>query len=311
MRIFRWDLDRTYLDTDIHSVRGMLRTALETAADKRTVPGAAPLLRGLVSSHPDCRVAILSGSPEQLRQVLEEKLNLDGIPVDSLTLKDNLGNITRGRWRAIRGQLGYKLPALLEARRRTSPETRESLFGDNSEVDAAIYVLYAEALAGLIDARTMRRVLRKGGAYDDQVARSLEALHALPKADAVDDIFIHLDRGHTSSDYDLLGRRVTPVHSWVQAAMVLVVRGRLHAHLLPAVADSCVGPQAPPERIAALVQDAVRRHLLAMDEARALLEQLPDTPRWQLALRFLDHLDQPPPDTRREAPDYAAFLATR
>ncbi|MGC6491362.1 MAG: phosphatase domain-containing protein [Myxococcota bacterium] len=311
MRIFRWDLDRTYLDTDIHSVRGMLRTALETAADKRTVPGAAPLLRGLVSSNPDCRVAILSGSPEQLRQVLEEKLNLDGIPVDSLTLKDNLGNITRGRWRAIRGQLGYKLPALLEARRQTSLETRESLFGDNSEVDAAIYVLYAEALAGQIDARSMRRVLRKGGAYDDQVSRSLEALHALPKTDAVDDIFIHLDRGHTSSDYDLLGRRVTPVHSWVQAAMVLAVRGRLHAHLLPAVADSCVGPQAPPERMAALVQDAVRRHLLAMDEARALLEQLPDTPRWQLALRFLDDLNQPPPDTRRETPDYAAFLATR
>ena len=43
--IFRWDLDKTYLQTDFDSVRALLRTAFEGAEAKRTVPGAATLLR--------------------------------------------------------------------------------------------------------------------------------------------------------------------------------------------------------------------------------------------------------------------------
>ena len=41
VHVYRWDLDRTYLDTDIRSVRGMVRAALEQASEKRTIPGAA------------------------------------------------------------------------------------------------------------------------------------------------------------------------------------------------------------------------------------------------------------------------------
>ena len=43
--VYRWDLDKTYLRTEFDTVRDVLRTAFEKPHDKRTVPGAAALLR--------------------------------------------------------------------------------------------------------------------------------------------------------------------------------------------------------------------------------------------------------------------------
>src|SRR5262249_35190663 len=106
--IFRWDLDKTYLRTDFDSLRGLLR-----AADKRAVPGAPALLRALrAAGGPAHRISIISGSPEQMRKVLEAKLALDGVACDEFVLKPNLKNLLRGRFRAIRAQVPYKLPAL-------------------------------------------------------------------------------------------------------------------------------------------------------------------------------------------------------
>ncbi len=112
--IARWDLDKTYLRTEFDTLRDMLATALERPDQKRTNPGASTLLREMVRS--GIRVHILSGSPEQMRRRLEDKLRLDGVTWDTFTLKPNLQNLLRLRFRAVRDQLGYKLPALLRAR---------------------------------------------------------------------------------------------------------------------------------------------------------------------------------------------------
>lgn len=45
--VARWDLDKTYLRTDFDTLRDIVRTALERPDQKRTVPGAAALLREL------------------------------------------------------------------------------------------------------------------------------------------------------------------------------------------------------------------------------------------------------------------------
>ena len=45
--IYRWYLDNTYLQTEFVSLRALVRTAFEGAEAKRTVPGAATLLREL------------------------------------------------------------------------------------------------------------------------------------------------------------------------------------------------------------------------------------------------------------------------
>src|SRR5688572_23098974 len=43
--VFRWDLDKTYLRTEFDSVRDLVKSAIETAADKKAYPGATSLLR--------------------------------------------------------------------------------------------------------------------------------------------------------------------------------------------------------------------------------------------------------------------------
>src|SRR4051794_3201004 len=130
--IYRWDLDKTYLQTEFDSLRSLFRTAIEGASQKRTVPGAATLLRELRGSVAGgaSRICFISGSPRQMRRVLTEKLRLDGIEFDEFILKPNLRNMLTGRFRALREQVGYKLPALLTGRAGVPPAVQEVCFGD-------------------------------------------------------------------------------------------------------------------------------------------------------------------------------------
>jgi len=271
MHVYRWDLDRTYLDTAIDSVRGLIRSALEDASTKRALPGATSLLRGLVDAHPDSHVCILSGSPLQMRPVLEEKLTLDGIRFDKLILKDNLGNLRRGRLRALRGQVSYKLPALLVERQHVDPEARETLFGDDSEADALIYVAFAELLAGRLDVDDMRQLLVRAGAYPDHVDTAVRAASSLPRRDVVDDVFIRLDKRTAPGRFALLGPLVVPVHHWLQAALVLWRRGRLAPKHVADVARDVAGA-GDGRAVAGMIQDAVRRGLVSSESMEALME---------------------------------------
>jgi hypothetical protein len=265
VHVFRWDLDKTYLDTDFSSIRGIVRSATEPAHAKRSVPGAAALVRAL-GAKPEVRIAILSGSPTQLRDVLEEKLHLDGVRFDSLTLKDNLGNLRRGRLRAITGQLGYKLPALLRARRDTEAGTTETLFGDDAEADALVYSVYADAISGAVTTAEVSRIMETAGAYPDQIDLALEALAGMLQATAVDRIFIRLDRGVPTSRFETLGPRVVPVHSWWQGALVLAALGHLDpAALAPVLETVMWGEEMDRWAIGALTQDLVRRGHLSSD----------------------------------------------
>jgi phosphatidate phosphatase APP1 len=175
--IARWDLDKTYLRTDFDTLRDIVRTALERPDEKRTNPGASTLLREMVRA--GIRVHILSGSPEQMRRRLEDKLRLDGITWDTFTLKPNLQNLLRLRFRAVRDQLGYKLPALLRARAQvgdgveSAASSHETLFGDDAEADAYVYSLYADLIAGRVGEDVLLSVLQRGRVYEDVVAEAL------------------------------------------------------------------------------------------------------------------------------------------
>ena len=108
VHIARWDLDKTYLRTEFDTLRDLVKTALERPDQKRTNPGASTLLREMVRA--GVRVHILSGSPEQMRRRLEDKLRLDGITWDSFTLKPNLKNVLRLRFRAVKDQARLQAP---------------------------------------------------------------------------------------------------------------------------------------------------------------------------------------------------------
>jgi hypothetical protein len=232
--IARWDLDKTYLRTDFDTVKDLVRTAFETAEEKRTNPGASTLLREMVRA--GVSVHILSGSPEQMRRKLEDKLRLDGIQWDSFTLKPNLQNLLRLRFRAMRDQLGYKLPALIHARRIATPPPandpglrRETLFGDDAEADAFVYSLYGDVIAGRVPQDLLTRICEKGRLYPDVLEELLEEAKQIERGPAVERVLIHLERQSPPDEFKVYGGRAVPFYNYLQAAFVVHEDGRVPA----------------------------------------------------------------------------------
>jgi hypothetical protein len=221
VRIYRWDLDKTYLQTEFDTFRQLVRTALQKAHEKKAVPGAAALIRELKGSA-DSTLCIVSGSPTQMRKVLAEKLKLDGVEFDELVLKDNLRNLVRGRFKALRGQVGYKLPVLLESRAKADPAAEEVLFGDDAEADAFIYSLYADMVARRVSREVVEQVLAAAEVYPDDVARIMAQWAKIAPADPVRRIFINLDRLTPPAYFQRYGPRVVPIFNYFQAALVLM-----------------------------------------------------------------------------------------
>lgn len=268
---FRWDLDKTYLRTEFDSLKDLAKNAIETAADKQAYPGATALLRALKQD--GNRICIVSGSPTQMRQVLAAKLALDGIEYDEFVLKNNLKNILRGRFRALRAQIPYKLPAML-ASRIAAPAEAETLFGDDAEADAIIYCLYADLVAGVVSLQDLERVLVASRAYEDDVARCLDLAARVPKAPIVRRMFIHLDRRSPPMGFRRFGPRLVPVFNYFQAALVLYADKVLTARQVIFVAlEMLDSGQYELGHLATSVQDVIRRGRLPRERALELVAE--------------------------------------
>ena len=266
---FRWDLDKTYLRTEFDSFTDLAKSAFETAADKHAFPGAPALLRALRQA--DHRICIVSGSPTQMRQVLAAKLALDGVQYDEFVLKNNLKNILRGRFRALRAQIPYKLPAMLRSRIAAAADS-ETLFGDDAEADAIIYCLYADIVARKVSIGDLERVLIASRAYDDDAQHCLDLAHAVPKGDAVRRMFIHLDRRSPPVGFRRFGPRLVPVFNYFQAALVLYEDKVLSARQVIFVALEMIdSKQYELGHLATSVQDIVRRGRIARETAMQLV----------------------------------------
>lgn len=267
---YRWDLDKTYLRTEFDSVRDWVRLAFETAADKRTIPGAAALLRELTATRPR-GIYIVSGSPTQLRKVLEAKLRLDGIRWDGLVLKPQLKNILRGRFRFIKDQVGYKLAALFESRATLPPEVMEYMFGDDAELDASIYSLYSDVCTGRVSLDVLREVLAGSGAYEDVVPAVVALAEQVPRGGGALRVFIHLDRVSAPVDFEALGGRVVPFHNYLQPALVLLEEGAIDPLAACRVASELLSEHGfTADALVASYLDLGRRGHLGGVGARAL-----------------------------------------
>lgn len=326
--IARWDLDKTYLRTEFDTIRDLVRTALERPQEKRTNPGAATLVRELVRA--GVSVHILSGSPEQMRRRLEDKLRLDGIEWDAFTLKPNLQNVLRLRFRAVKDQLGYKLPALLRARAELladgEPQPKETLFGDDAEVDAFIYAIYADIVAGRLGEDTLIELGRRGKLYDDDIATILRHARAVERGDCVERVLIHLERQTAPDEFRAYGPRFVPFYNYLQAACVVFEDGRIGPDAVLRVgAELVVDHHFDGDALARSYLDLVRRHHLCgarVDELTAAFGE-----RWRGATlpaveeleRFVVALPAHAERARRagkvpgpDAPiDYLAVLAKR
>ncbi|MFZ5890171.1 MAG: hypothetical protein ACOY0T_03805 [Myxococcota bacterium] len=326
--ITRWDLDKTYLRSRFDTLSDLVSSALEKVEQKRTVPGATAVLREL--GHSGGRVHILSGSPRQFRNRLMAKLRLDGVSWDELTLKPNLSNLLRMRLYALRDQLGYKLPELLEARARDEQrfgsglKLREVLVGDDSESDAFVYSLYADLSSGDVAAAELERVLDAGNLGERTISRCRKALARLRHEGAIDCILIHLDGQTPPSLFARYGARLVPFYNYLQAAFVLLDRGFLsEASTLNIASEFMQSLGFTPDAAARSYLDLVRRgHLGEGARVRLLrgIEQRGSAPNDGSSASHLQDFaaalvklpiegSVPPSMGRKQRPDYLELAA--
>lgn len=266
--VYRWDLDKTYLRTEFDTLRDLLSRAFEKAKDKHTVPGAAALLREIRATQP-AGLYILSGSPEQMRRVLEAKLRLDGVTWDGFTLKPSLKQLLRGHFKFLRDQVGFKLGALLSSREVVPQDTDEILFGDDAETDAFVYSLYADLCAGRVGAEVLTQVLERAAVRAEEIPELLRLAGRLSRRDQCLRIFIHLDRISSLDPFSEYGLRVCPFYNYFQPALVLVEMGAIEAKAALRVAAELVIDQAfsPEALLASFTEIARRGHIGARAKA--------------------------------------------
>ncbi|MHC4392985.1 MAG: phosphatase domain-containing protein, partial [Planctomycetota bacterium] len=196
-----WDIDKTYLLTEFARLRDLIRRAFEDAEAKEARPGAATLLkalrRGPTPGEPrETPLYFVSASPPQMREVLEKKMEIDGLGVDGITFKSFLGLLRHGRVRDLKRHTAYKLTALLLYRLEFGPGAREWLYGDDAEMDARIYSIYAEIRTGKLLGKKLDRTLRACRVGEDDrhtIVHLAERAHELvppPEGGSVTEIYI-------------------------------------------------------------------------------------------------------------------------
>lgn len=247
--VFVWDIDKTYLDTKIDSLGGLLTTILERALNKKNVPGTKFLLQGLAAKASQGGEAaaealfpiyFISASPPQMEERISEKFAIDGIHPMGCFFKDNLANLRPGRFSRLTRQVGYKLQALLQLRTRLGEDLRQICWGDDSESDAVIYNLYSDICARRRSESEIREILLSLNVLGDQVETILDLQDIIPVNDPVERIYINLATD-TDPDYYLkFGQRTLATMTSFQAALDLYQRGKLDIETVYKVAEDMI-----------------------------------------------------------------------
>lgn len=167
------DIDQTYLNSNIHSKRGLLNLLREPVRDKHALPGMVTLFQHLQRAVPGVTLptVFLSASPTFFAPVFAARLGLDQLSCDGLLLKpfdavlkrEILRRNVKGAIAALKDQLSYKLLSLLEQRRLYPVGAREILMGDDSEHDAITFALYRDLMARELSLEALADQLLKHG----------------------------------------------------------------------------------------------------------------------------------------------------
>lgn len=297
--LYVWDIDKTYIATDMHSLAALVRIPFERGVDKLNIAGTEVLLRALrrgpsggatYASNP---IYFVSASPPQLRAVLERKMVLDGVEFDGITFKDQLTLVRLRRVQKLTAQVGYKLAALLLNRAELPWTVRETLFGDDSETDALIYALYADIVAGRLRGERLVRTLRRNGTDFEDAAYIDELSRELPTAELVHRVYINMETRKPRAGFDAFGPRLVACYDTFQMALMLVQEGKVAPQTAADVGRALL--DRPNRQSLGLLRsafDLVERGLLTLDTLRELW---PDLHRRHLLPRWVALTDAPGP----------------
>jgi hypothetical protein len=230
----RWDLDKTYLQTDTESLRGLLRIPFERASDKRALPGVAALVKELRRTEAErggtTSVNFVTASPPQIGRAIREKLLLDGIEVDEIRFKNQMQHIWRGNFEALREHIGFKLSEMLQSARGGRRDGEELLFGDDWESDPLIYSMYADVVEGRLSWPHLEGLLERAGVTG---ANYLQLVRDFSERSGprriVRAICVLRARPRGAADFEPFGPRMYWFDSYLECALILHALGKLDA----------------------------------------------------------------------------------
>jgi hypothetical protein len=176
------DIDKTYLETEFESFVKIARIPFEGAKDKITVRGATEVLQAYRWGDARCSdnsagvfpqpLHFVSSSPPQLRNVLEQKLALDGLDWTSDTFKDQAYNLKKGRFDQLRQQAAYKSAAILAILQQVDSGSQIVFIGDNAESDAFVYLGIKLLVEGKLSKLGYQKYIELAG-VEEKVAKTL------------------------------------------------------------------------------------------------------------------------------------------
>ena len=222
------DIDKTYLNTRFSTWRGLARIPFEWAIDKAPISGMVPLLRGLrrgeEGHHCTHPLFFVSGSPPELRSVIERRMVIDGVEFDGFLFKDQIGCLKRGKIKALTQQVAYKLYALTHLWSTTSEVARVVMFGDDVEDDPFIFSLFRRVLLGEIGEEALRDALITKGVLSSELNDLVDALLAQASKLAGREILCVIRKVKNSGQVEYANGVLWVTHT-TQAAFALRLRG--------------------------------------------------------------------------------------
>ncbi len=264
------DVDKTYLDTQIHSIRGLLKAAFERPERKTNVPGFSVLLRALrrgASENPEKNpLFFLSASPPQIGPSLRAKMDLDGIEHEGLILKNQLRHIQSGDFKKLREQLGYKLGALLSLWYYLPKTSKLVLFGDDSESDAIAFTLFSLVASAQLYGKELAQLLQHLGVFRQEameVAWLSRRFVQDPKC-PLQATFINLDLNLRPLAYIKMAPFFYPTENSLQAAAVAYENKLIRMKAVVSVArEMLLRYDWNPEQMGRTLIEGCRRLLFA------------------------------------------------
>ena len=275
MILVHCDIDQTYLQTDFHSIRGLFRVVTEKASEKKSFPYAKDVLAAL-SQKSDVRLRFLSASPEQMRGVLQRKIQLDGIEYDEVFLKDATSMFKTGSFRGVLNQVSYKIPVLLKSFLQILQSHKQDvychlLFGDDSEDDPIIYSVFESIINKKLsyDSFELQTVLEACSVSEGIVKKIQKLSKKIQRFEYETRIIvlIHMTKQGPIQRFLSFQDFLVPVFNWLQVAILLCDIGVFSKEILNNITRTTAqfaidGNQTSLERVCSREQ---RFHFLDLD----------------------------------------------